>query len=271
MKHRSPALLATVLLSGALTLSACNNGAPSSSPTDAENTPAGDAPSTAAPAAGGTDGGQTDASQAASPAALGEEEQGSSDDPDWDTGSDGQEASEDNTLTIAEVRVGSHDDYTRIVLEFDGEGTPGWNAPQWDTDVNTMGKGDPISVKGDHTLVIHGTGTASTPPSGQRTTGQQRFDLDKGDNDEGIDEVVVDPGLEGEFQVVLGTDSQTYRVFTLSDPTRLVIDVADDDSGGSDDSTSDSDDSTSDAQDQSGQDNDNRDDNQDQGDQDNNG
>lgn len=129
----------------------------------------------------------------------------------------------------------SHDDYSRIVLEFEGEGTPGWNAPQWDVDASTMGKGDPITVKGDHTLVIHGTGTASAPSSGQQQAGQQRLDLDKGDNDEGIEEAFVDPGFEGEFQVVLGTDSQTYRIFTLSDPTRLVIDVADDDQEHSDD------------------------------------
>ena len=131
--------------------------------------------------------------------------------------------------------MGSHDDYSRIVLEFEGEGTPGWNAPQWDVDASTMGKGDPITVKGDHTLVIHGTGTASVPSSGQQQIGQQRLDLDKGDNDEGIEEAFVDPGFEGEFQVVLGTDSQTYRIFTLSDPTRLVIDVADDDQEHSDD------------------------------------
>ena len=68
-------------------------------------------------------------------------------------------------------------------------------------------------------------------------SGQQRLDLDKGDGDEGdegIEEAFVDPGFEGEFQVVLGTDSQTYRVFTLSDTTRLVFVVADDDQQGQD-------------------------------------
>ena len=230
MKHRSPALLAAVLLSGALTLSACNNGASSPGSTDAENAPAGDTSSAAAPTADSTDGGQPGSSPAASAEPLSEDEQDGSDDPAWDTGSDG-----DNALTITKVRVGSHDDYSRIVLEFEGEGTPGWNAPQWDVDASTMGKGDPITVKGDHTLVIHGTGTASAPSSGQQQVGQQRLDLDKSDDDEGIEEAFVDPGFEGEFQVVLGTDSQTYRIFTLSDPTRLVIDVADDDQEHSDD------------------------------------
>lgn len=235
MKHRSPALLAAVLLSGALTLSACNNGASSPGSTDAENAPAGDTSSAAAPTADSTDGGQPGSSPAASAEPLSEDEQDGSDDPAWDTGSDGEDPSGDNALTITKVRVGSHDDYSRIVLEFEGEGTPGWNAPQWDVDASTMGKGDPITVKGDHTLVIHGTGTASVPSSGQQQAGQQRLDLDKGDDDEGIEEAFVDPGFEGEFQVVLGTDSQTYRIFTLSDPTRLVIDVADDDQEHSDD------------------------------------
>jgi len=58
------------------------------------------------------------------------------------------------------------------------------------------------------------------------TAVQPQGDGDEGD--EGIEEAFVDPGFEGEFQVVLGTDSQTYRVFTLSDPTRLVIDIAHD-------------------------------------------
>ena len=231
MKHRSPALLATVLLGGALTLSACSRGAPTSDPTDEGGAPAGDASASAAPAADSTDTGRPSPSPTAGPVPLSEEEQDASGAPAWGTGSDGQEASEGSTLTVAEVRVGSHDDYSRIVLELDGEGTPGWKAPQWDTDVSTMGKGDPVALEGDHTLVVHGTGLAAVPPSGQRTTSQQRLDLDKGDNDEGIEEAFVDPGFEGEFQVALGTDSQTYRVFTLSNPTRLVIDVADDDQG----------------------------------------
>ena len=236
MSHRSSALILAMLLSGALTLSACYEDTEATGPAPVESTAASGGSSTA-PDEGSTGSGQADPSKGATSASpLDQQDQDSSNDPDWEIGGEGEEAAEGSALTIAEVRAGSHDGYSRIVLEFEGEGTPGWRAPEWVDSASTMGKGDPITVKGDHTLVIHGTGTASIQPTGQGS-GQQRLDLDKGDGDEGdegIEEAFVDPGFEGEFQVVLGTDSQTYRVFTLSDPTRLVIDVADDDQPGQD-------------------------------------
>lgn len=233
MSHRSSALILAMLLSGALTLSACYEDTEATGPAPVESTAASGGSSTA-PDEGSTGSGQADPSKGATSASpLDQQDQDSSNDPDWEIGGEGEEAAEGSALTIAEVRAGSHDGYSRIVLEFEGEGTPGWRAPEWVDSASTMGKGDPITVKGDHTLVIHGTGTASIQPTGQGS-GQQRLDLDKGDGDEGDEEAFVDPGFEGEFQVVLGTDSQTYRVFTLSDPTRLVIDVADDDQQGQD-------------------------------------
>ena len=244
MSHRSSALILAMLLSGALTLSACYEDTEATGPAPVESTAASGGSSTA-PDEGSTGSGQADPSKGATSASpLDQQDQDSSNDPDWEIGGEGEEAAEGSALTIAEVRAGSHDGYSRIVLEFEGEGTPGWRAPEWVDSASTMGKGDPITVKGDHTLVIHGTGTASIQPTGQGS-GQQRLDLDKGDGDEGdegecrravadAEEAFVDPGFEGEFQVVLGTDSQTYRVFTLSDPTRLVIDVADDDQQGQD-------------------------------------
>ena len=226
----APALV--MLLAGALALGACDTH-PAASPSD----PVPETPATGAATSTSTaTGGNAPLAPATSAPPLSPDERTASNEPAWGTGEQGQEASAGSQLVITDMRVGSHDDYSRIVLEFEGEGTPGWNAPQWDVDASTMGKGDPITVKGDHTLVIHGTGKASIQPTGQGS-GQQRLDLDKGDGDEGdegIEEAFVDPGFEGEFQVVLGTDSQTYRVFTLSDPTRLVIDVADDDQQGQD-------------------------------------
>jgi hypothetical protein len=113
------------------------------------------------------------------------------------------------------------------VVEFDGQGTPGWSQPQWDVPVSTMGKGDPIEVEGERTMVIRGSGVAAVPPDGQRVSGHRQIELDNSANDDrSIDSAYIDPGFEGEFQVVLGTDSQTYRVFSLSNPTRLVVDIA---------------------------------------------
>ena len=42
----------------------------------------------------------------------------------------------------------------------------------------------------------------------------------------GIDEISVSAPFEGMIQVIIGVDAaRSYRVFTLGDPLRLVIDV----------------------------------------------
>ena len=140
------------------------------------------------------------------------------------------------------MRVGSHDEdgreYDRIVLEFAGEGTPGWLPPQWVTQASTTGKGDPINIKGDHLLVVKGTGMADIPDADQQAhsyKGPRELNLDDNPQGDEIEGVHLDMPFEDEFQLILGTDSKTYRIFTLSDPTRLVIDVADDDQEHSDD------------------------------------
>ena len=207
MHHRSVTPL-TLLLSTTLALGACSLS--TSSPSAATGT---GAPGTAA--------------EATAPPTH--PRQNSSDAPDWGAGSQGQQAGEGSTLTVADVRVGNHPDegYSRVVVEFDGQGTPGWSQPQWDVPVSTMGKGDPIEVEGERTMVIRGSGVAAVPPDGQRVSGHRQIELDNSANDDrSIDSAYIDPGFEGEFQVVLGTDSQTYRVFSLSNPTRLVVDIA---------------------------------------------
>ena len=207
MHHRSVTPL-TLLLSTTLALGACSLS--TTSPSAATGT---GAPGTAA--------------EATAPPTH--PRQNSSDAPDWGAGSQGQQAGEGSTLTVADVRVGNHPDegYSRFVVEFDGQGTPGWSQPQWDVPVSTMGKGDPIEVEGERTMVIRGSGVAAVPPDGQRVSGHRQIELDNSANDDrSIDSAYIDPGFEGEFQVVLGTDSQTYRVFSLSNPTRLVVDIA---------------------------------------------
>ncbi|SDM82839.1 AMIN-like domain-containing (lipo)protein [Actinomyces ruminicola] len=234
-----PAL--ALLLTGAITLGACGSGsgtdtasAGTSSP--AASTDSGDVTASAAV----TD----DASSSQSPAAsqtptttgsLIQEETSPSGAPAWGTGADGQAAAAGSELVISDVRIGSHDDedYSRFVVEFSGEGTPGWSA-QWTDQAHTQGKGDPIDVRGDFTLVVTGTGVTMPISEEQQAvayTEPVRFDFDAvgRDNDEGIEEAYIDLAFEDQFQVVLGTDSQTYRIFTLTNPTRLVIDVADDD------------------------------------------
>lgn len=230
----------TLLLTGAISLGACGSGAGTNAPS-ADSSPTAAAESTGTVAStGATD----DASATQSPAAsqaptttgsLTQAETSPSGAPAWGTGADGQAAADGSALIISDVRIGSHDDegYSRFVMEFSGEGTPGWSA-QWTDQAHAQGKGDPIDVRGDFTLVVTGTGVTMPISEEQQAvayTEPVRFDFDAADSDddEGVEEAYLDLAFEDQFQVVLGTDSQTYRIFTLSNPTRLVIDVADDD------------------------------------------
>ena len=226
MHRRSPVVPLTLLAGTALMLSACTLDTPSSTATltGSSTTPttAKTGSSTATPDA---------APGATSSAPSGTPEDNSAEAPDWGSGSQGEQAAEGSTLTVSDLRVGNHpkEGFSRVVVEFDGQGAPGWNQPQWDVPAYTSGKGDPITVQGDHTMVVRGTGVAAVPPDGQKKIGHRQITpTDYANDGSSIDSVYIDPGFEGEFQVVLGTDSQTYRIFSLSNPTRLVIDIAHD-------------------------------------------
>lgn len=234
-----PAL--ALLLTGTLALGACGSGSGGGAASEEASAPATSAESADSTAsAASTDDASapepSGASQApTSTGSLTQQETNPSGAPAWGTGADGQAASDGSALVISDVRIGSHDDedYSRFVVEFSGEGTPGWSV-QWTDQAHTQGKGDPITVEGDFTLVVIGTGVTMPISEEQQAvayTEPVRFDFDAvgRDDDEGIEEAYLDLAFEDQFQVVLGTDSQQFRIFTLTNPTRLVIDVADDD------------------------------------------
>lgn len=137
----------------------------------------------------------------------------------WDSPTDGVAASADAALTATDLRIGSQLGYDRIVVEFSGTGTPGWLAARSATAVEDP-TGRSVDLEGEGYLAVIASGL-TTPPDG------------------GIDPGTTTPGntvvtgseftgvFEGESQIWLGlTDPEApYRVFTLENPTRLVIDV----------------------------------------------
>ncbi|WP_194947854.1 hypothetical protein [Actinomyces trachealis] len=127
-------------------------------------------------------------------------------------------------LVITAVRTGQHKDFDRVVVEFSGTGTPGWDAA-WVNQAYTQGKGDPISVTGENQLLLRGTGvTMPVMPEQQEVAYEGPYEL--GVNGAAIGSAYIDLTFEAQFQLVVGTHSQDYRVFTLTAPTRLVVDVA---------------------------------------------
>lgn len=125
-------------------------------------------------------------------------------------------------VVLRDVRVAEHEDFDRIVLEFSGNGTPGWVVEYVDKAV-LEGSGKVVRLDGDSTLNIQASNT--TWPADGYYGGPKR--LGGGD----LPDVYVGGTFEGYTQVVAGTDDDktSFRVHTLTQPSRLVIDINDED------------------------------------------
>jgi len=124
-------------------------------------------------------------------------------------------------LVLTDVRTGQHDGFGRVVLEFSGTGIPGWTVNYVDK-ARADGSGRPVTVDGDAALDIYAAGT--TYPTDGIYDGPKRV---AGDGT--VADVYVVGTFEGDTQVVAGIDGgrKPFRVFTLTNPSRLVVDVAD--------------------------------------------
>ena len=123
-------------------------------------------------------------------------------------------------LALTGIRAATHEGFTRVVLEFSGEGTPGVWSAAWTDEAVEQGRGLPIQVKGQAVLdlVIDGTPMTASEnpyPSGMHT---RVGDLD----------VVSDGTFEDNTHVVIGAPAaRQFQIGFLSDPVRMVIDVRD--------------------------------------------
>lgn len=130
-----------------------------------------------------------------------------------------------NGLTVTGVRTARHPGYDRIVFDLDGTGTPGWYATYTDHP-RQDGSGEPIRVAGTAflQLTLHGVGmpfdTGVTPVGDDSTRVP-------GTGTQGVAEIAPGGVFEGDQLAVIGLTGaeRPYRVFTLTDPVRVVVDV----------------------------------------------
>lgn len=135
----------------------------------------------------------------------------------------------DGPLFPTGARVAHHDGFDRVVLDFEGNGTPGWSVRYVDEPV-ADDSGIEVDLAGDFILRIDASGL-STPTT-------EDFDVDQvasGFYGTGQADVVQDVYASGVFEgwsgSLVGLDTQApFRVFTLTEPTRLVVDVSTDES-----------------------------------------
>lgn len=125
-------------------------------------------------------------------------------------------------LVFTDIRVAEHESFDRIVLEFTGTGIPGWVVNYVDEAV-LDGSGIVVRLGRDAILDIYATGT--TWPGPDYYSGPRRLEAENG----GVTDIHFGGTFEGYTQVLAGIDGDPvpFRVFALTDPSRLVVDVVD--------------------------------------------
>jgi len=128
--------------------------------------------------------------------------------------------SEDPTkaLALTGIRAATHEGFTRVVLEFSGEGTPGVWRGAWTDEAVEQGRGLPIQVEGEAVLdlIIDGTPMTATENPYPGGTHTRAADLD----------VVSGGTFEDNTHVVIGAPTtRQFQIGFLSDPVRMVIDI----------------------------------------------
>lgn len=119
-------------------------------------------------------------------------------------------------LAVTGVRVGSHEDVDRVVVDFTGGGEPGWFADYVTTPRQEF-LGQPLEVEGAAYLNVLIDGT----------TYPQDISFDRVNGTGSVVEVVNGGTAGGRSQILIGLRSEApYSVSVVPNPTRLVIDIA---------------------------------------------
>ncbi|MEU7631391.1 hypothetical protein AB0C34_15585 [Nocardia sp. NPDC049220] len=134
-------------------------------------------------------------------------------------------ASDDAGLTVTNIRLGHQPGFDRVVYELNGPGAPGWLVQYTDRAVQD-GSGNLIDVAGRSILEVRILGSAY--PFDSAVTPYSGPDPATDPATPGIAGVYRTTVFEGATQSFIGVqaDRPAFAVTTLSNPTRLVIDIA---------------------------------------------
>jgi hypothetical protein len=223
--QRRPAL-AAVSLGAFLVLTACSGGNGGYDPTPAESPSRTTSPDTSPLPTDGASGTPTEA-----PGSTGSTEgDGSTTAPAFpaNTDPDVSEPSAGAALTVTDLRVGRHDGFDRVVYELGGTGTPGWRV-EYVPEAIDDGSGNVFEIAGDGTLQVMISGSGYPMDTGvAEYSGPNPLRVAETDE---VEEVALRGVFEGYTQSFVGTDDSDdpFRVYALTDPTRVVVEVRDDD------------------------------------------
>jgi hypothetical protein len=131
------------------------------------------------------------------------------------------------TAVLRAVRTARHEGHDRMVFEFES-GVPGYRVSYIDRPVRQCGSGDEVPFEGDAWLSVVFEPSAAHTEEGRPTIEERTRRLDLPN----IIELKLICDFEGQVEWVAGVRSPTeYRVLTLVEPERVVIDVQHPDGG----------------------------------------
>ncbi|WP_330228546.1 hypothetical protein OHA40_20705 [Nocardia sp. NBC_00508] len=134
-------------------------------------------------------------------------------------------ASGDAALTVTDIRLGRQPGVDRVVYELGGVGAPGWLVRYTDQAVQD-GSGRQVDVAGQSILEVRILGSAYPFDSGVTPYAGPDPAVDPAVP--GVAGVYRSTVFEGAAQSFIGVraDRPAFSVTTLSNPTRLVVDIA---------------------------------------------
>jgi len=129
-----------------------------------------------------------------------------------------------SSLVGVDIRTGRHECFERVVLEFGGTGElPGYQVGYQADPILDSPRGEPVDVAGAATLVVS-AGAWMPTMEGVGYAGPTEITPT---NVSHIAELVQLENFEGQTAWAIGVDAQRpFAVTTLTDPTRIVIDIA---------------------------------------------
>jgi hypothetical protein len=126
--------------------------------------------------------------------------------------------------TITDIRIGHHDGFDRVVFEFHGTGTPGWTV-KYVPLASAQGSGNPIHLEGRAILSVALTGVGYPTDTG---IAEFPRGLVTGPDTDVVVQAFFNGTFEGVSQAFVATTAQRpFRVYLLTDPARVVLEVRD--------------------------------------------
>ncbi|MGI8627750.1 MAG: AMIN-like domain-containing (lipo)protein [Geodermatophilaceae bacterium] len=128
-----------------------------------------------------------------------------------------QDISSPQGSSITDVRVGANEGFDRFVVEFEDD--VGAYFVSYVTQVSEDGSGDPVPVEGTAFVQVTLAGVPNDPQAPQDTIDADLTGL--------VQVVGAGAGFEATVSYGLGTAAASgFRAFVLTEPSRLVVDIA---------------------------------------------